>query len=159
MAPKVQPSTFSSTTLFARKPGFLDDPNGRSQVEATPGAEVDIPLLPEALIKGRVIFAEADPAPGATVQLYSRQVQDGMPRWLPAGSARANSNGEFRFAELRPGSYRVGTDELPDNDPADQGCSARSLDFLPSTIRAFPISQRRERFNLPREKPSKQMFH
>ena len=116
--PEVQPSTFSSTTLFARKPGFLDDPNGRSQTEATPGAEVDIPLLPEALIKGRVIFAEADPAPGATVQLFSRQVQDGMPRWLPAGSARANSNGEFRFAELRPGSYRLGTDELPDNDPA-----------------------------------------
>ncbi len=113
-----QPSTFSSTMLFARKPGFLDDPNGRSQTEATPGAEVDIPLLPEALIKGRVIFAEADPAPGATVQLFARQVQDGMPRWLPAGSARANSNGEFRFAELRPGSYRVGTDELPDNDPA-----------------------------------------
>ena len=126
-----QPSTFSSTMLFARKPGFLDDPNGRSQTEATPGAEVDIPLLPEALIKGRVIFGEADPAPGATVQLFSRQVQDGMPRWLPAGSARANSNGEFRFAELRPDSYRIGTDELPDNDPAIRVPGGQEFGFPP----------------------------
>jgi hypothetical protein len=45
-------------------------------------------------------------------------VQDGTPRWTQAGSAQANSSGEFRFAELRPGLYRVGTDEVPDNDPA-----------------------------------------
>jgi hypothetical protein len=110
--------TFNSTMLIARKPGFLDDPNGGSQREATPGTNVTIPLLPEALIKGRIVFTQTDPPLGATVNLYSRQVQDGMPRWMQAGSTRTNSSGEFRFAELRPGSYRVGTDEVPDNDPA-----------------------------------------
>ncbi|HET7893317.1 MAG TPA: hypothetical protein VFL34_17445 [Candidatus Sulfotelmatobacter sp.] len=114
--------TFNSTSLVARKPGFLDERYGRNLVEAdaAPGAEVTIPLMPEASITGRVIFAEADPALGATVQLFSRQVQNGIPRWLPAGSTRANSNGEFRFAELRPGLYRLGTNELPDTDPADR---------------------------------------
>ncbi len=110
--------TFSSTTMTARKPGFLDDPNGGSQREAAPGTNVTIPLIPEALIKGRVVFTEADPPLGSTVFLYSRQVRDGVPRWTQGGSTRANSNGEFRFAELLPGLYRVGTDELPDNDPA-----------------------------------------
>ena len=112
--------TFNSTSLVARKPGFLDDRYGRNQVEAVPGTEATIPLLPEAVITGRVIFAEADPALGATVELFSRQVQNGVPRWLPAASTRANSNGEFRFAELRPGLYRLGTSELPDTDPADR---------------------------------------
>jgi hypothetical protein len=109
---------FGPTVLMARKPGFLDNPNGQPPVEANPGAEIVLPLLPEALIKGRIISSETDPAAGIQVQLFSRQVQDGMPKWLPAGSARANSNGEFRFAELQPGTYKLMTNELLDNDPA-----------------------------------------
>jgi hypothetical protein len=37
---------------------------------------------------------------------------------VPLGAARANSNGEFRFAELLPGTYKLLTNELMDNDPA-----------------------------------------
>jgi hypothetical protein len=110
--------TFSPSNLLARKPGFLDDPNGRGQAETTPGAEITIPLLPEALIKGRILSSETDPAPGIVVRILSRQVQEGMPKWMPATTARANSNGEFRFAELLPGSYKLMTNELMDNDPA-----------------------------------------
>jgi hypothetical protein len=47
----------------------------------------------------------------------SRQVQDGSPRWLPINSVVTNSNGEFRFAELQPGSYKLFTQEWMDNDP------------------------------------------
>jgi len=109
---------FGPTVLMARKPGFLDNPNGQPPVEANPGAEIVLPLLPEALIKGRIISSETDPAAGIEVQLFSRQVQDGLPKWLQAGVARANSNGEFRFAELQPGTYKLMTNELLDNDPA-----------------------------------------
>jgi hypothetical protein len=104
--------------LSARKPGFLDDPNGGSQAELTSGSEITIRLLPEALIKGRVVSSETDPAMGIVVQLYSRQVQEGIYRWTQAGTATANSNGEFRFAELLPGSYKLATAEWMDNDPA-----------------------------------------
>ena len=105
--------------LTARKPGFLNDPHDRRQAE-TSGSElsVTIPLIPEALIKGRVISSDADPTQGITVQLYSQQVQDGMPRWIQRGGTRANSNGEFRFAELLPGAYKLMTNESMDNDPA-----------------------------------------
>jgi hypothetical protein len=104
-------------SLFARKPGFLDDPNGMRQAQAAPDGEITIPLLPEALIKGRVVVSEADPVLGVTVQLWSKQVQDGMPRWVHSSAVRADSSGEFRFAELLPGSYKVFTNESMDNDP------------------------------------------
>ena len=103
--------------LMARKPGFLDDPTNRSQVQASPGSELTISLMPEALIKGRVTLSTADAAVGIAVQLFNRQVQDGLPRWMPGTSVLTNSSGEFRFAELPPGSYKLVTHELLDNDP------------------------------------------
>lgn len=106
-----------NTWFSARKPGFLDDPDDRRPAEKSPSGEITIPLMPEGLIKGRVITSETDPAVGVTVQMFSRQVEDGMPKWMPAGTVRANSDGEFRFAELRPGTYKLGTTELMDNDP------------------------------------------
>src|SRR5216683_6700730 len=104
--------------LMARKPGFLDDPSGGSQVEASSGSALTISLMPEALIKGRVILSATDAAIGVNVQIFTRQVQEGIPRWIPGISVQANSNGEFRFAELLPGSYKLVTHELMDNDPA-----------------------------------------
>jgi hypothetical protein len=96
------------TLLVARKPGFLDDyPNERRPVGASPGTELTISLVPEALIKGRVTVPAGDAARGITVEILFRQVQDGMPRWMPKNSAATNSNGEFRFAELQPGAYTL----------------------------------------------------
>ena len=110
--------SFSGSALMARKPGFLNDPTRPSQAEISPDGEITIPLLPEALIKGRVISSETDPATGITVQLFRQQVQEGILKWAQGGNARANSNGEFRFAELPPGTYRLVTNEWMDNDPA-----------------------------------------
>ena len=107
----------SLITLMARKPGFLERQNGGSAVEVSPGSEITIPLTPEALIKGRVSLPAADPVRGINVQLYFRQVQDGSLRWTLKNSARTNSNGDFRFAELDPGAYKVFTGEWMDNDP------------------------------------------
>jgi len=103
--------------LLARKPGFLDDPRDRRETRAIAGRDVTIALLPEGLIKGRVTLSTGEPATGVIVQLFSRMVADGLPRWMPAAAARVNSAGEFRFAELQPGSYRLATRELLDNDP------------------------------------------
>jgi hypothetical protein len=109
--------TGSLSWLTARKPGFLDNPKEQRQIEASPGSEIIIFLIPEALIKGRVTVSAADAAAGVNVQIFSKQVQDGMTRWIPGTSARTNSNGEFRFAELLPGAYKLLTHEWMDNDP------------------------------------------
>jgi hypothetical protein len=117
--------------LMARKPGFLDDPNQGRQVEASPGSELTISLMPEALIQGRVLLSPTDPAFGVNVQIFSRQVQEGIPRWIPGISVQANSNGEFRFAELLPGSYKLVTHELMDNDPAATDPGGQLYGFPP----------------------------
>lgn len=117
--------------LMARKPGFLDDPNERRQVLASPGAEITISLLPEALIKGRVIVSSGDAATGIGVQIFSRQIQEGVPRWMPGPLVRANSNGEFCFAELLPGAYKLATHELMDKDPAFTIPDGQSYGFAP----------------------------
>ncbi len=103
--------------LIARKPGFVDDPTGRRNATPSSGDDVTIALIPEAIIKGRITLASGDAALGINVQLFSRQVQDGLPRWTQGPSARANSAGEFRFAELQSGSYKIVTHELMDHDP------------------------------------------
>ncbi|PYX55407.1 MAG: hypothetical protein DMG76_18465 [Acidobacteria bacterium] len=105
--------------LTARKPGFLDDPNESPQAEPYPGEDLTISLMPEGLIKGRVLVSASDLAAGIDVEIFARQVQDGTLRWMPRGSIQSNSNGEFRFAELLPGAYKLVTHELMDNDPAD----------------------------------------
>lgn len=117
--------------LTARKPGFLDRPNEAGQVQAIPGGEVTISLTPEAVIKGRVILSTGDPALGIGVQIFSRQVQQGALRWLLSGQARANANGEFRFAELSPGSYKIVSRELMDDDPADTAPGGQAYGFAP----------------------------
>ena len=119
------------TFLMARKPGFLDDPHGTRQVEVLAGAELTIALMPEALIKGRVTLPAADPARGVDVQLFARQVQDGSPRWMQKNSARTNSNGEFRFAEIEPGIYKVFTREWMDNDPEATAPGGQLYGFPP----------------------------
>lgn len=116
-------------TFQARKPGFVEHPYGPEMV--APGESVTIGLLPEAIIKGRVMSLESDGAAGIPVELFMRQVVDGKPRWNRAQSASANSSGEFRFADLLPGAYKVMTREQLDTDPAVFAPGAQLYGFPP----------------------------
>src|SRR5579862_557536 len=108
---------FISCCLMARKPGFLSDPN-QDHAEISLGSEPVIALVSEGLIKGRVSLPSSDAATGIMVDLFKRQAEEGTFHWRRSGTARANSNGEFRFAELAAGEYKVVTHELMDPDPA-----------------------------------------
>lgn len=98
----------------ARKPGFVERDYGPAMV--APGDSVTISLLPEAIIAGRVLVSDSDAAIGMPVELFMRQVQDGRLRWTRVQAAVANSNGDFRFADLMPGAYKVMTGEKLDTD-------------------------------------------
>jgi hypothetical protein len=106
------------SSWMARKPGFLEDLNRMNQVEISESGALTILLTPEALIQGRVTLSTGDAAIGINVQVFTRQVQDGIAHWRPGAMQRTNSSGEFRFAELRPGEYKLLTHEFMDNDPA-----------------------------------------
>jgi hypothetical protein len=113
-------NSYQPNQLMARKPGFLNDQNGIENLQSdTPGAgkEITIPLTPEALVVGRVALPSSEASDTIQLELYRRQVQDGRAHWIPAGSTSSRSNGEFRFAELAAGSYKLLTRELMDRDP------------------------------------------
>ena len=106
-----------SYVLTARKPGFLD-PNGSSaQLPSFIGNELTLTLVPEALIIGRVVLPSSNQANHIQVDLYRRQVTEGRARWVPADSLTTRSNGDFRFANLAPGTYKLFTREQVDRDP------------------------------------------
>ena len=108
---------FAFCCVQARKPGFLSDPEEQA-VGLTLGRESIIALIPEGLIKGRVSLPSSDAAFGIDIDLFSRQVQNGTFHWIRSLAVRANSEGEFRFAELLPGEYKLVTHELMDTDPS-----------------------------------------
>jgi hypothetical protein len=107
-----------ATALLAQKLGFLRDQKAQ-EVGLANDAEhgLTIQLVPEALIIGRVSLATTDGTDKLQVELYRRTVQEGRASWQPAGSTLTRSNGEFRFADLAAGSYKIFTREEIDRDP------------------------------------------
>jgi len=104
--------------LMARKPGFLEDSHTRVANLGSGQSEVTLSLTPEALIVGHVLLPSAEASERVQVQLYLRQVRDGRAHWVNAGNmATSRANGEFRFAELRAGTYKLITREQLDRDP------------------------------------------
>ncbi len=101
--------------LLARKPGFVQ--NAEFSAQNLAAKEVTIELIPEALIVGRVTLPSSEPPDSIFLQIYRRQVVDGAARWVPAGGTQSRSDGEFRFADLPAGTYKVLTRELLDRDP------------------------------------------
>lgn len=118
--------------LTARKNGFLFDNNGMQGVSIVPEqSEVTIALVPEARIVGHVILAGSEEASGMRVQLCRRQVQEGRAHWVPTGNVEVRSDGEFRFADLSAGSYKVFTEESLDRDPVTSNRWAQVFGYPP----------------------------
>lgn len=104
--------------LFARKPGFLQDNSPETDLTLAPNAkELTLSLVPEAIITGQVELPTSEAPDSIQLQLYRRQVQDGRAHWVPAAVAVSRSTGEFRFADLPGGTYKLLTRELLDRDP------------------------------------------
>jgi len=101
---------------MAVKPGFLPDPNG-SQNLASESRDMTLTLVPESLIVGTVTLPTSEAPDSISLQIFRRQVQDGRAQWLPAGGAQSRSDGQFRFAGLAAGTYKLLTQELLDRDP------------------------------------------
>ena len=104
--------------LLARKPGFLTDQSGIQNLQQdTAGKDLTIALIPEALVVGRVVLPTSEPSDEIQLEIYRRQVQEGRAHWIRADATSTKSSGEFRFADLAAGSYKLLTRELLDRDP------------------------------------------
>ncbi len=111
----------STRSIETRKPGFL--PSGR--LPATPSAAgsatneqppLTIYLVPEALIAGHVEVPGTDGEVRIECELYRRGMTEGREDWNPVERFSTWSDGEFRFSNLRAGTYRLITHEEMDRD-------------------------------------------
>jgi hypothetical protein len=107
----------SPNALMAKKPGFLMDENASQVILTSANQNMTIPLVPEAVIVGRVNLPSADGTDRLQVELYRRQIEEGRENWASAGIAQTRANGEFRFADLAAGAYKLFTHEQLDRDP------------------------------------------
>jgi hypothetical protein len=104
--------------LQARKPGYLSEQGMQSRNPIEAGKkEVTLSLMPEGLIVGQVKFPSVEAADYAQVQMYRREVREGIGQWEPLTQVRTRADGGFRFAELRAGEYKVFTLEAAERDP------------------------------------------
>ena len=101
-------------SLEAKKLGFLNS----GQIEKlSSDKELTISLIPEAVITGRVVLPSSDAPDRIRMELYHQWVQDGRAYWQLIKTATTRSHGEFRFADLPSGTYKLLTRELEDKDP------------------------------------------
>ena len=111
-------------SLTARKPGFLNDPNQPftnfpNYAPFDRSKDLTLTLTPEAVLAGTVTLPTSEAPDSISLELFRRQVQDGRARWVQAGASRSMSDGQFRFADLQAGSYKLLTSELLDSDPVN----------------------------------------
>jgi len=116
--PRQYGATNRPSMLMARKTGFLPDHDGQQTFPLSETQqELTIPLAPEALIIGHILLPESDGSNRIQVELFRRQVREGREHWDSVGTVMSKSDGEYRYAELSAGSYKLVTHELLDRDP------------------------------------------
>jgi len=117
----------------ARKPGFLSPQNdqGVTLSSVPEGKEVEIALVPEALIVGHIALPTSEPPDPIEVELYQRQVRNGRAHWVSVGVQATRSDGEFRFAGLTAGTYKLLTHELMDEDPKTAAPGGQMYAYAP----------------------------
>jgi hypothetical protein len=105
-------------TFLARKPGFLQNASNPSSGRvAANQSELVIYLDPEALVVGRVNLPGAEGDMRIRTDLYRREIREGQEHWELARTFTTWADGEFRFCDLSPGTYKLGTGEQLDRDP------------------------------------------
>jgi hypothetical protein len=117
--------------LAARKPGFLETANLSAMDLAQHPKQVTLLLTPEAVIAGHISLPSTEAPDKIELELFRRLVQNGAAQWVPAGTTTSKSNGDFRFADLPDGTYKLLSHELLDRDPLISDSPAQLYGYPP----------------------------
>jgi len=100
--------------LTASKPGFFSDQQlgrgnaWRNSFQDVPSdKEVVLKLTPEGIIYGEVKNENGEPIEGVTVRAQHWQMENGRKSLQNARDASTDDEGNFRIAELTPGTYHL----------------------------------------------------
>lgn len=107
------PGAVGSLILLAQKPGFLADNTFTSLPidDKLNSTEVDLKLMPGAVVEGRVFAEGTGAAANVRVALLRHEAVDGRRVWQVVSNAPTDSRGNFHFGTLRPGEYAAMTAE------------------------------------------------
>jgi hypothetical protein len=122
-------------------------------------SEIVIYIDPEALVVGRVNLPGVEGDMRIRTDLYRREIREGQEHWELARTFTTRADGEFRFFDLSPGTYKLGTGEQLDRDPLIFSPGGQLFGFPPVFIRALPIFQWQARFNSLRARRSRPASH
>ena len=115
--------------LRAGRNGFVNTAygaRGRSPLGATLtlGAgqkmkEIDVRLMPQGVVAGRVLDEDGEPVPYVNVQLERFQYRQGKKQLNPTGGGSRNDLGEFRIFGVSPGKYYLLANAQNNNAPGN----------------------------------------
>ena len=138
-------------SLSGTKPGFLNTNYGAKSpmdsgvnviVGTQPRNDITLALVPQSVISGRITDDDDEPVNGAFVNLLMRVWIRGQFRNVAVRSARSNDLGEFRVADVSPGTYYIFVQPRAGNPTSDSSSRALLRTFSPGVIRladATPI--------------------
>ena len=93
-----------------RRPSYISD-TVILHLPAIPPAEpeptLQLKIVPAAVLTGHLYPDAGDLPANLHVELRRKQIQNGVATWAPNSTAPVNSRGEFRFADLQPGDYKL----------------------------------------------------
>jgi hypothetical protein len=99
--------------FMARKPGFfsseeLSRGGGRPRAPMTIAGDVSslvLKLTPEGTVAGAITGDDGEPLEGVRLLLKRQVISNGRKQWETRGQSSTDENGEFRAANLIPGTY------------------------------------------------------
>lgn len=100
--------------VMARRPGYLNMERPSILTLPSKGSddrELKIELTPESILRGRITIPAIEYPIGVQILLLRRQIQDGRATWAQTSMGLTNSRGEYRFADLSAGNYKIMTRE------------------------------------------------
>ena len=96
-------------TVSVPREGFSTSPTLTATLTVASGATAtaNLSLIPDGIIRGRVLDSSGQFVPNATVQALSIVYEDGTPSLQPAFTRTTDDRGEYRLFGVPPGEYYV----------------------------------------------------
>ena len=139
-------------SVSAQKPGYFGEQEASSvgvpPIDIGPNAApAVVKLFPESVIFGKVTTSDGTPLEHVTITLTHANIHDGQRHWDNQGSTNTDEDGNYRFANLRSGTYYVGAGSYtpqPDNllaidEPPTTGYRGEYYPGSPDRASASPM--------------------
>lgn len=132
-------------TVTARKPGFLDQVPDESPPTVTTissdAPPLIVKLIPQGVIYGQIQNTDREPIEALPVKAIVSLIVDGRKVWQEAGQTSTNEDGEFRIANLAPGTYYLAAGPSTGNreSSADEVYPAMFYPGVPDTTSAATV--------------------